>query len=138
MPCTPAKTATAIPSPTLKPNHDPDPEVSAMTLTITDTTMTSDQTAHTARHAPGRNGWEVSRLPGQILDRNTITATTLPDTTAERDLREGHRLWPHIQGWTAALGLTEHEAIARASQLPGDIRSQQKQDAERPDPEAAE
>ena len=41
------------PSPAWKPNHDPDPEVTAMTLTINDTTMTSDQTAHTARHAPG-------------------------------------------------------------------------------------
>ena len=33
-----------------KPNHDPHPEVTAMTLTINDTTMTSDQTTHTARH----------------------------------------------------------------------------------------
>ena len=39
-----------------------------MTVTITDTTMTSDQTAHTARHAPDRNGWDVSWLPGQTLD----------------------------------------------------------------------
>ena len=31
-----------------------------MTLTIHDTTMTSDQTAHTARQAPTRDGWEVS------------------------------------------------------------------------------
>jgi hypothetical protein len=31
-----------------------------VTLTINDTTMTSDQTAHTARRAPDRNGWEVS------------------------------------------------------------------------------
>ena len=46
-----------------------------MTVTINDTTMSSDQTAHTARHAPDRNGWEVSWLPGQVLDRNTaITA----------------------------------------------------------------
>jgi hypothetical protein len=67
-------------------------------LTINDTAMTSDQTAHTARHAPERNGWEVPWLPGQTLDRNTaITAMTLADTTAERDLPEGHRLWPHIQ-----------------------------------------
>ena len=36
-----------------------------MTLTINDTTMTSDQTAHTARHAPGRNGWEVSCYPAR-------------------------------------------------------------------------
>ena len=90
-----------------------------MTLTINDTTMTSDQTAHTARHAPGRNGWEVSWLPGQTLDRNTaITAMILADTTAEPDLREGHRLWPHIQGWAEELGLTAPEAIARAPSRP--------------------
>ena len=110
-----------------------------MTLTINDTTMTSDQTAHTARQAPSGHGWEVSWLPGQLLDRNAaITAMTLADTAAERDLHEGHRLWPHIQGWAAELGLTGHDAVARASQPPGDIRSQQKQDGERPDPEAAE
>ena len=56
-----------------------------MTLTIHDTTMTSDQTAHTARQAPSRNGWEVSWLPGQILDRNTaITAMILADTRRRR------------------------------------------------------
>jgi hypothetical protein len=32
---------------------NPDPEVTSMTLTINDTTMTSDQTTHTARQAPG-------------------------------------------------------------------------------------
>ena len=41
-----------------------------MTLTINDTTMTSDQTAHTARQAPSGHGWEVSWLPGQLLDRS--------------------------------------------------------------------
>ena len=68
-----------------------------MTLTINDTTMTSDQTAHTARHAPDRNGWEVSWLPGQILDRNSaITAMVLADTTAERELARGApALAPH-------------------------------------------
>ena len=97
-----------------------------MTLTINDTTMTSDQTAHTARHAPERNGWEVSWLPGQILDRNTaITAMILADTAAEQDLHEGHRLWPHIQGWAEEVGLTAPDAIARASQPPGDINRQQ-------------
>ncbi|HEX5290585.1 MAG TPA: hypothetical protein VFX25_17115 [Streptosporangiaceae bacterium] len=35
-----------------------------MNLTITGTTMTSDQTAHTARLAPGgQHLWEVSWLP---------------------------------------------------------------------------
>ena len=40
-----------------------------MTLTINDTTMTSDQTPHTARQAPGQNGWKVSWLPGRALER---------------------------------------------------------------------
>src|SRR5260370_31943614 len=108
-------------------------------MTINDTTMPSAQTPHPARHAPGGRRWEVSWPPGQLLDRNAaITAMTLADTAAERDLHEGHRLWPHIQGWAAELGLTGHDAVARASQPPGDIRSQQKQDGERPDSDAAE
>jgi hypothetical protein len=94
------------PSPAWKPNHDPDPEVTAMALTINETAMTTDQTAHTA--------------------------------DAGRDLHQGHRFWPHIQGWAAELGLTGHDAVARVSQPPGDIGRQQKQDGERPDSEAAE
>jgi len=110
-----------------------------MTLTINDTTMTSDQTAHTARHAPSRNGWEVSWLPGQILDRNSaITAMILADTSADERVREGHRLWPHVQGWAAELGLTGPEAVAAASQPPSDISRQQEQADGQPDREAAD
>ncbi len=110
-----------------------------MTLTINDTTMTSDQTAHIARHAPSRNGWEVSWLPGQILDRNTaITAMILADTAAEEDLREGHRLWPHIQGWAAELGLTGADAITRVSRPPRGIDPQQERASGQPDREAAD
>ena len=110
-----------------------------MTLKIDDTAMTSDQTAHTARHAPDRNGWEVSWLPGQTLDRNTaITAMTLADTAAERDLAEGHRLWPHIQSWAGELGLTAPDAIARISQPPSDPNRQQEQASRQPDREAAD
>ena len=44
----------------------------------------------------------MSWLPGQILERNTaITAMVLAGTAAQRDLHEGHRLWPHIQGLAA-------------------------------------
>ena len=59
-----------------------------MTLTINDTTMTSDQTAHTARLAPGsQHLWEVSWLPGQALDRNSaITAMILADLAGDADL----------------------------------------------------
>ncbi len=90
-----------------------------MTLTISDTTMTSDRSLHTARYAPDRNGWEVSWLPGQLLDRNTaVTAMTLADTAAEHDLHDRHPLLPHVESWAEELGLAAPEAIARASQPP--------------------
>jgi hypothetical protein len=111
-----------------------------MTVTINDDTMTSDQTSHTARQASGReHGWEVSWLPGQILDRNTtITAMILADTAAQADLHEGHRLWPHIQGWAAELGLTGPDAIAQVSQPPRSIDPQQERASGQPDREAAD
>ena len=110
-----------------------------MTLRIDDTAMSSDQTTHTARQAGSGHGWEVSWLPGQTLDRNTaITAMILADTTAEQDLYEGHRLWPHIQSWAGELGLTAPEAIAQTSQPPSDINCQQEQASRQPDREAAD
>ena len=111
-----------------------------MTLTITGTTMTSDHTAHTARQAPGQeHRWEVSWLPGQILDRNTaITAMTLANITAEEDLHQGHRLWPHIQGWAGELGLTAPDAITRATQPPDGITRHQEPAGGQSDREAAD
>jgi len=110
-----------------------------VTLTINDATMTSDQTTHTARHAPDRNGWEVSWLPSQTLDRNTaITAMILADTAAEQHIQEGHRLWPYVQSWAGEVGLTAPEAIARASQPPGDINRQRERASRQPDREAAD
>ena len=111
-----------------------------MTLTIYDTTMTSDQTAHTARLAHGsQHLWEVSWLPGQILDGNTaITAMLLADVIGKADLHEGHRLWPHIQGWAEELGLTGPEAVAAASQPPSDINREHEQADRQPDREAAD
>jgi hypothetical protein len=101
--------------------------------------MTSDRTDHAARHSRDRNGWEVSWLPGQTLDRNSaITAMILADTAAEHDLVEGHRLWPHIQGWADELGLTAPDAIARISQPPSEINGAQEQGSQQPDHEAAD
>jgi hypothetical protein len=110
-----------------------------MTLTIYDTTMTSDQTAHTARLAPGSpHLWEVSWLPGRALDRNSaITAMTLADLTSEADLNEQHHLWPFIESWAAELGLSGSEAINRAAQ-PASPRRQHDRDSERSDPEAGQ
>jgi hypothetical protein len=110
-----------------------------VTLTINDSAMTSDRTAHTARHTPDRNGWEVSWLPGQTLDRNTaITAMVLADTTAEPDLHESHRLWSHIQSWAQELGLTAPDAITRISQPPDSIDRHQEPASRQSDREAAE
>jgi hypothetical protein len=111
-----------------------------MTLTINDTTMTSDQTAHTARQARDpQRGWEVSWLPGQTLDRNTaITAMILADSAAEEDLHENHRLWPFIQSWAAELGLTGHDAIAQAAQPPSSASRQPGHADARPDREEAD
>jgi hypothetical protein len=97
-----------------------------MGLTIDDTLMTSDQSPHTARQVPGhRHSWEVSWLPGQILDRDTaITAMMLADIAATGDIREGHRLWPAVQSWSAELDLTGPDAINQASQPPPDATLQ--------------
>src|SRR5690242_16765910 len=91
-----------------------------MALTIDDTIMTSDQSAHTARQVPGhRHGWEVSWLPGHTVDRDTaITAMILADIAATGDIHPEHRLWPAVQSWSAELGLTGPDAIAQASQPP--------------------
>jgi hypothetical protein len=109
-----------------------------MTLTITDTTMTSDQSAHTARLASGsQHRWEVSWLPGRSLDRDSaITAMTLADLAGERDLNEQHHLWPFIQGWAAELGLTGSDAITRASS--GRSGQQHDRASEPPDLEAGQ
>jgi len=111
-----------------------------MALTITDTAMTSDRSAHTARRSPGHDhGWEVSWLPGQTLDRNSaITAMVLADTTAAPGLREGHRLWPHIQNWAAELGLTGPDALTRSTQPPADIHRDPDPADRQADPEAAD
>jgi hypothetical protein len=111
-----------------------------VTLTINDTSMTSDQTVHTARQAPGRQpGWEVSWLPGQLVDRNAaITAMILADTVGEHDLHEGHWLWPHIQSWAEELGLTGSDAIAQARQPPSAVNRQREPASGQPDREAAD
>ena len=111
-----------------------------MAVTIGDDSMSSDSTVHTARLTPGRqHQWEVSWLPGRPLDRNSaITAMILADLVGEEDLHQGHRLWPHIQGWAEELGLTAPDAIARAAQPPAGPHHQHDRDAERTDPEAGQ
>jgi hypothetical protein len=109
-----------------------------MTLTITDTTITSDQNPHTARLAPGcQHIWQASWLPGEVLDRNgAITAMLLADIAGKGDLDEGHRLWPHIESWAAELGLTGPDAITQASQPARGLDPGQERASGQPDREA--
>jgi hypothetical protein len=104
-----------------------------MALTIDETVMSSDRSPHIARQAPDdRHGWEVSWLPGQVLDRDTaITAMMLADIAATGDIQPNHRLWPAVQSWSAEVGLTGSDAMARAAQPPPDA-------ARRPEPPGAE
>jgi hypothetical protein len=100
---------------------------------VTTMTITSDQNPHAARQAPGGHGWEVSRLPGQALDRGT--AMLLADTAGERDLPEGYRVWHHMPGWAAEPGLTAPGAITRAAEPP-EKTSNQEHATSHADPEA--
>ena len=104
-----------------------------MTLTIQDESMSSDRSRHTARLAPGHeHTWYVSWLPGRLLDRNSaITAMTLADVVATDDVHAGHRLWPHIEGWAAELGLTAPQALAWTGRV-----SSEREAAVPEDPEA--
>jgi hypothetical protein len=109
-----------------------------MHLTITDDSISGEHTPHTARPVPGHPGaWEVSWLPGWLLDRNTaITAMVLADTAASGSPQPGGRLWPHVEGWAAEIGLEAPEALARVSRPPGGATAG-KADAAHCDPEAA-
>jgi hypothetical protein len=110
-----------------------------MTLIINDTTMTSDQSRHTARYSDHRNGWEVSWLPGRVMDRNTaITAMTLADAAAGHELHDRHQLWPHIQSWAGELGLGSTAAATMASQPPRGIDRQREPAGQHSDREAAD
>ena len=81
----------------------------------------------------------MSWLPGRTLDHNTaITAMILADTAADEQVREGHRLWPHIQGWAAELGFTGTDAVAAISQPPGDLNREHDQAGGRLEREAAD
>jgi hypothetical protein len=94
-----------------------------MATRITDAAMTSDQTPHSAQAAPG-GGWAVTWLPGRTLTRDqAITAMTIAEvvrTHADELADPNARLWLHIDGWAAEVGLTGPEAVAHASLSPED------------------
>jgi hypothetical protein len=106
-----------------------------MTLTIQDDNISGDVTRHTARRVPGHeHTWQVSWLPGRLVDRNTaITAMVLSEVVATDDVNPGHRLWLHIESWSAELGLIAPDTLTWVAQPP----SSEKEAVVPKDPEAA-
>jgi hypothetical protein len=91
-----------------------------MAIKIGDTAMTSETTGHSARHLPS-GAWRVTWLPGSDLNRNeAITAMTLAETVANRPVTTEDRLWPHIEGWAAELGMGAEAAILGVRQPPAE------------------
>ena len=108
-----------------------------MSLTISGDSMSGDNTRHTARLISSHpQAWEVSWLPGRLLDRNAaITAMLLAAIAGSGPLHAGDRLWPHVQGWAAEIGLTAPDALARVAQPSGRTSAGKDGDAEA-EPEA--
>jgi hypothetical protein len=97
-----------------------------MATKISDTEMSSDQTRHTATAVSGSRygSWAVTWLPGLCLSYDqAITAMTIAEVVGAHDvtgdpLHAGHRLWAHLDGWAAELGITGPRALAAASLSP--------------------
>jgi hypothetical protein len=88
-----------------------------MNLWITEDAMTSDGTRHQARLV--ETGWELSWLPGRVLDRNqAVTGMVLAETVAGASEVEASRL-PLISSLASELGLTGQQAVAQASSWEG-------------------
>ena len=98
-----------------------------MALTITDEIMRSTDTRHNACRLPTgadpeANVWAVSWLPGRRLTRNqAVTAMTIAETIGRIPASAGpeaysDRLWLHVDGWAAELGLSGPEAVALVSE----------------------
>ncbi len=99
-------------------------------ITITDTSMSSPATPHTATATGG--GWTVSWLPGRTLDRNqATTAMTIADIVGTAGVpRADDPIWLFLDGWAAELSLTAPSAVARASEPPGEREAETRQEPE--------
>jgi hypothetical protein len=99
-------------------------------ITITDTTMTSPATPHTATATGG--GWQVSWLPGRTLDRNqATTAMVIANIVGDTGVpRADDPVWLFLDGWAAELGLTAPAAVARVSTPPAERQAEACQEPE--------
>src|SRR5258708_1381509 len=92
-----------------------------MGIKITDDSMSGDLSPHSAGLWPMPDAGEaptmgrVSWPPERPVGRNeAVSPLVLAETVgATEDLRPDHRLWPFINSWSAELGLSASEAVAR-------------------------
>ncbi len=97
-----------------------------MALALTDTLITSDATSHVACACIGGRpdeGWQVSWLPGRIVDRNAaIIAMTLADLVSQGEgigLSDDPR-WPAVDDLAARVGRSGSDAVERGSEPASD------------------
>src|SRR5258708_40179677 len=97
-----------------------------MSIRITDESMTSNRTRHTAELWPTPESgesptmWPVSWLPERPLGRNeATTAMVLADVLAVAgEMHCENPLWPRVDSWAAELGLSGPDAVVRVSEPP--------------------
>jgi hypothetical protein len=80
-----------------------------MNLWITDEVMTSDATAHTARPVAG--GWELSWLPGRVVDRNQAVSGMVIAENLAAGVAPDQGRSPLLRMLAAELGLSPGEAL---------------------------
>src|ERR1700735_510138 len=103
----PGNRRTREPEPIWKPNHDPHPEVTTMTLTINDTTMTSDQNppdpAISGPASAGPARWTSDTLIsiGDISELFKLGRTAAYELTQRPDFPEPVPISPRCHRWWA-------------------------------------
>jgi hypothetical protein len=85
-----------------------------MSVEISDSGMSSTNSEHIARQISD-TGWEVSWLPGRVLDRHQATSGMLLVDTVASGLSVEDARWPLLDAWARDLGLSGPEAVVRAA-----------------------
>ena len=93
-----------------------------MAIKFSPDAMTCGLSGHSA-HRDDEGAWSVSWLPGHTFGRNeAITALSIAEAFAQiaDDAGTYDRLWPHITGWAAELGLGAVDVVDAAARGPVD------------------
>ena len=79
-----------------------------MAIRITDKEMTSDQCGERAYTRDGA-AWHVTGHPGRSFDRNQATTLMVLAEALASNPAPDDRIWLHIRGWRAELGIQTEE-----------------------------